>query len=446
MTASADQPTTRAGPSSASASVTPESPTPTATSNAAISVLIRRRKPKLPRTMYETVTPSTHAVAPWDDPRSSTRVHPSAVASAAFRRSTDADETRKVEMGTRSSYPIAATTKRAPVEREHRERQEEVVSVPRPVHELWRADQEGAEREPAPALPQKSSDRRDERNDHESERQSRRLATDEDGCRECAEQGERGDELRSPPNGDRRAGPTDDSGDEEPGFLADDLLHGGRVRQRRVERGERARDGGDRRFGLASPLVEKQAGCEKDRRAGERERDPCLDPDPATIDGDHEEEDDSDDDREPAEPRQDPSAEQILERRLRSVGFGVGLIPRRLFDRAGRATGAVGSGGGGAGVATSSGRTIGVGGSGAGSAGAGRCELELRHANHERPHEPLDLVEPFLECALAVHRRRWYSRSARGVLSDALRPPRTARDPRATQATPAARASKRAAT
>ena len=237
--------------------------------------------------------------------------------------------------GNAELVPDRRDDEETPVEREHRERQEEIVSVPRPVHELWRADQEGAEREPAPALPQKSSDRRDERDDHERQGQSRRLATDEDGCRECAQQGERGDELRSPPHGDRRAGPTHDSGDEEPGLLADDLLHGGRVRQRRVERGQRARDGGDRRVGLASPLVEKQASREKDRRAGERERDARLDTDPATIDGDDEEEDDSDDDREPAEPREDPSAEQIFERRLGSGGFGVGLIPHRLLARRG---------------------------------------------------------------------------------------------------------------
>ena len=144
----------------------------------------------------------------------------------------------------------------------------------------------------------------------------RRLAADEDGCRERAQKAERGDELRVPTDRDiARAG-------------ADS-----RRRRRKARRlwpttsctavayvreaysaGERRRDGDDRGVGLAAPLVQKEAGCEQHRRAGERERDARLDADPAAVDGDDEEENDADDDREPAEPREDPSAEQVLER------------------------------------------------------------------------------------------------------------------------------------
>ena len=88
------------------------------------------------------------------------------------------------------------------------------------------------------------------------------------------------------------------------------------------KRRERARDGGDSRFRLAPSLVQEEADGQEDRRARERERDAGLDADPAAVDGDDEEQDDADDDREPAEPREDPSAEQILERSLWLLRLG----------------------------------------------------------------------------------------------------------------------------
>ena len=76
------------------------------------------------------------------------------------------------------------------------------------------------------------------------------------------------------------------------------------------------RDCGDGGFGLAASLVQEETDGEEHRRAGERERDARLDADPSAVDGDDEEEDDADDDRQPAEPGEDPAAEQILERSL----------------------------------------------------------------------------------------------------------------------------------
>ena len=187
---------------------------------------------------------------------------------------------------------------------------------------MRRADQERAQGEPAPALPDEHGYRRDQRDDHEREGEARRLAADEHRRGQRAEKGQGGHELRSPANGDGRADGADERGNEKAGLLPDDALHRRRVGERGVQRRERARDGGDSRFGLAPSLVQEEADGQEHRRAGERERDAGLDADPAAVDGDDEEQDDADDDREPAEPREDPAAEQILERSLWLLRLG----------------------------------------------------------------------------------------------------------------------------
>ena len=74
---------------------------------------------------------------------------------------------------------------------------------------------------------------------------------------------------------------------------------------------------GDGGFGLAASLVQEETDGQEHRRAGEGQGDARLDADPSAVDGDDEKEDDADDDRQPAEPGEDPAAEQILERSLR---------------------------------------------------------------------------------------------------------------------------------
>ena len=145
--------------------------------------------------MYETVTPSTHTVAPCG--RSTVVDEPPSERGGERRVQQEHGCGRDAQSRSRHAklVPDRRDDEETPVERQNRERKEEVVPIPRPVRELGRADQEGTQRQPAPALPQEGSDRRDERDDHEREGQPRRIATDEDGCRERAEQRERGDEL-----------------------------------------------------------------------------------------------------------------------------------------------------------------------------------------------------------------------------------------------------------
>jgi hypothetical protein len=116
-----------------------------------------------------------------------------------------------------------------------------------------------------------------------------------------------------PAHGDRGPARADHARDEETDLCGDDVLDGGRVGERGEEGCERRRDRSHRSIRLSAAFVEEQPRREQEGRAREREGDPCLDADPATVDCDEEEEDDADEDREAPQDREDPPAEEVLE-------------------------------------------------------------------------------------------------------------------------------------
>ncbi len=264
--------------------------------------------------MCATVRPRTQAVAPVEDPRSSISSQPTAASEAGV----DEQHRRRRRAQSRGRDAELVADRRddeqEPEEHQHRQRENEVVPVLRPERELRRRQQERADREPAPALPQEHRDGGYEGDHHEPERSRRRAAVDEHRSGERAEDPERCDELRAPADCDRRPGGADETCDEQADLRRDDVLNRSRVGQRRVERRERGRDGGDRGIRLPPPLVQEQSHPEERGRSQERERDASLDAEPPAIDGDDEEEDDADQDRKAADRGEDPSAEQVFER------------------------------------------------------------------------------------------------------------------------------------
>ena len=269
ITASADQPATSAGPSSARASVTPERPTPTATSRAAISELIRLAEADA----AEHDVGDGHGEDPGGRALRQSAIVDERPAEQGGERGVQQEHggRRDAQRRGRNAKLVSDRShdEEAPVEGQHREREDEIVAIPRPEHELRGADQERTEREPAPALPEEHRHGRDQRDDHEGERRARGLAADEHRRGESPEKRKTGDELRPPANGDGGSGRTDERGDHEPRLGGDHVLHAGRVGQRRVQGRKGGSDRSHGRLGLSAPLVEEETDGEQDRRPRE---------------------------------------------------------------------------------------------------------------------------------------------------------------------------------
>jgi hypothetical protein len=301
---------------------------------------------------------------------------------------------RRAQRGRRHAQlvPDAGDHEQAPEHRDHAERQSKVVTIERPEGELRSTDEKGAEREPAPPLPEQHSHRSAERDDHERQREGRRVAVDQDWRCERAEDAQSGHQLRTPVHGDRRTDRTDQCRDEEAQLLTDDVLDCSRIREGGEESRQGGGHGGDGGIGLVSALVQEEADTEQQGRAQEGERDPGFDSDPAAVDGDDEEEDDADEDREAADPSEDAAAEQVLERltrfceRARRGGSG----GRRDGLRGGRRRGR-----------TPRGRRL-RGRRGARLRSRQRA-FERLEPGEDRPENRLDRYDPLLEGTLRLH-------------------------------------------
>ena len=100
-----------------------------------------------------------------------------------------------------------------------RQRERQIVSILGPERDLWRGEQERADREPAPALPEEHRDGSDEGDHREPESERRGTAVDENWRRKRAEDAERRDELRLPADGDGRSGRPDETCHEQAELL-----------------------------------------------------------------------------------------------------------------------------------------------------------------------------------------------------------------------------------
>lgn len=130
-------------------------------------------------------------------------------------------------------------------------------------------------------------------------------------------------------HGDRSGRRAHQPGQQQSERRRDQVVQLGADRHRGVERSDRACDRRDRGLGLATALVEVEAGPEQQRRAHEGEEHARRLVDPPVPDRHHEEEHDSEEDRRASHPSEQASAKQIFEiecRRTPQRGSGP---PRR---------------------------------------------------------------------------------------------------------------------
>ena len=163
--------------------------------------------------------------------------------------------------------------------------------------DLHEADEAGGGEQRQPAL----AERHDGRGDQDDCREGRAQAGELPGWVEHrgerhghgAEQAEAGEDLRSP--GDCRGGADrrDCGGDAERGQVGQQLVLGRGKEQGGVPAGDAGSGGGDGCVGLPVAPVRPHAGAEEQARSDGAERDAGHGPDPATVDGQHEEEDDA---------------------------------------------------------------------------------------------------------------------------------------------------------
>ena len=175
--------------------------------------------------------------------------------------------------------------------------------VVQPETELRRADEEGCDGEPAPALPEQHADRRDERDRHEGERGRVGAGVGQHGREQRTDDPDPGHDRLAPAHGDRRGGRPDQRrrtrgrARGRSGRRAASRRRASRRARRSPSRRRRARpaSGPGARAGRAPrprSAVEPSTASTHPRRLV----------DPAAAGRHHEEEDDAEDDRRTADP------------------------------------------------------------------------------------------------------------------------------------------------
>ena len=156
-------------------------------------------------------------------------------------------------------------------------------------------------------------------------------SADQDRRQQRAENPDRGDDHRFPADREHHAHHPDQAGAGKPRPRRDQVIHLRPDQERRVEAGEGARDSCQGRLGAPLALVEPDSGKQERGGAEEAEDGAHRLVDPAPIDRDSEQEDDSEQDRDAADPGEDAAAEDLLE--AAPWGFRVGVAGWRHRSR-----------------------------------------------------------------------------------------------------------------
>ena len=186
---------------------------------------------------------------------------------------------------------------------------------PQPGDPLRGGEQEGCEREPGPALPEHHADRRGAGDEQERLGGGAQLGADQHGRRHGAEDAQAGDALGLPADGEDRGGRGDPEREREPGRGGDQLIGLDGHDDAGEQPGDPGRRGRERAVGAAAALVSARTERHEGERGGRREQRARLLADPVARDGDHEEEEQPREQRQPARPGEDAAAEQVLEGR-----------------------------------------------------------------------------------------------------------------------------------
>ena len=201
------------------------------------------------------------------------------------------------------------------------------------------ADRQGAVRQPLPPLPHRRPRRARGGDGQERQRQRVDRGADEHRREERADQAEERDRDPGPADREDRGRCARDERPHDRELRRDERVDVRRDEQRHEQAARGNTDEHDRCLGPATPRMEPGAESEERERAEARERRPCLRPNPSTCHGQREEQDDSEQRRDAADPGEHPPADEVAERDwltaafTRGRGRGCGGDRRRVDDR-----------------------------------------------------------------------------------------------------------------
>jgi hypothetical protein len=216
------------------------------------------------------------------------------------------------------AHPEVVPDRHGNAERAERHQRHDCREPGRAVEEvgdpLRRADGDGRESEPVPAAPDQHDRGRCEGDEDDCHAAGVVAGAGQEGGGECAQDAERAYPARLPANRKGGRDRAHEHGQHGAGkgrqHLVDLCRDGDRHEQASHARGDR----GERRVGPRTALMEPDPEAEQAGGADRRDHRARALPDPAVRDRDGEEEGDPENDGEAADPREHPTAQQVLER------------------------------------------------------------------------------------------------------------------------------------